>query len=453
MPDQRAKRYSILLAGGTGSRLWPVSRELFPKQLVSFIGEDSLVQSTAKRLLPVLDPEGLRIVCGQEHFHEIARHLEEIGISSEGKILCEPCGRNTAPAILLAVLEVLQKEKDAVIFVFPADHVVRDIQALHRGISSAGRLAEKGHIVTFGIKPHYPETGYGYIESAGEVSEGAMYIKRFVEKPDVETAGKYLEAGNYFWNSGMFSFKATVILEEFRRFSPDLLERMQEIVSGEMPISGEGYGQLPSISFDYTIMEKTQRGVILPSDFGWSDIGSWKSLYDFLPKNEQGNIIDGDVVAQDTANCFIMGHERLIATNHLRDMVVVETPDSVFVSDMDCSRDVKSIVAGLKEKGRKEYYQHKTRHHVWGSSTVLERREDYSVIRNVLYPGMSFTLTADRGTIKHLAVTRGAASITTDAGKRDLLRGDNSVVFQSNSVLIENTGTAPLCVVEVTSGD
>ena len=278
--------YPVLLAGGTGTRLWPVSRQLYPKQLVKFIGEDSLVQITIKRLTSLLDPKNIRIVCGEEHVHETARHMEEIGIKSNGKIIGEPCGRNTAPAILLAVFYVLKKEKDAILCIFPADHVIKDIKGFHTKLESAIRLAESDYIVTFGIKPHYPETGYGYIEGTQQVAEGALKIKRFVEKPDARTAKDYVTAGNYFWNSGMFTFKASVILEEFKRHQPEIFQSMQEMVVKKDRVTYQEYGKLPDISIDYAIMEKTVKGVVLPSEFGWSDIGTWKSLYEFLPKGD-----------------------------------------------------------------------------------------------------------------------------------------------------------------------
>ena len=349
MPDQQIHTFPILLAGGTGTRLWPVSRQRFPKQMVKFIDEESLIQSTMKRLVHVVDAERIMVVCGREHFHGIEKHMEEIHIQPEGKIICEPCGRNTAPAILLAILEILKKEPDAVLCVFPADHVIKDIENFHEKLASAVKLAKMGHIVTFGIKPHYPETGYGYIEGFGEAPEGALTIKRFVEKPDFETAKKYIEAGNFFWNSGMFAFKASVMMDEFRIFQKELLDSMEDIVSAKDSIPLKAYAQLPNISIDYAIMEKTDRGVVLPSDFGWSDIGTWKSLFDYLPKDENNNVIKGDVIARNTKNSLIMGHERLIAINHLSNVVLVETGDSVFVSDMDRSRDVKSIVENLKE--------------------------------------------------------------------------------------------------------
>ncbi|MFC1489262.1 mannose-1-phosphate guanylyltransferase/mannose-6-phosphate isomerase [Thermodesulfobacteriota bacterium] len=449
MSDQQIHTFPILLAGGTGTRLWPVSRQRFPKQMVKFLGEESLIQSTMKRLAHVIDAERIMVVCGKEHFHEIEKHMEEIDIQPEGKIICEPCGRNTAPAILLAILEVLKKETDAVLCVFPADHVIKDIEKFHEKLASAVKLAEMGHIVTFGIKPYYPETGYGYIEGAGEVSEGALTVKRFVEKPDIETAKKYIEAGNFFWNSGMFAFKASVMMDEFRIFQKELLESMENLASIEDSITLKGYEQLPNISIDYAVMEKTDRGVVLPSDFGWSDIGTWKSLYDYLPKDENNNVIKGDVLARHTKNSLIMGHKRLIAANHLNSMVVVETDDSVFVSDMDHSRDVKSIVETLKEKERREFYTHNTVYYPWGSCTLLGPEADVKVTRIVIYPGSLFEDRSDALAKKHLVIVKGEARIIAGKSTRLLSEGESTTLSEKEVVKLDNPGIDPLCLIQI----
>lgn len=447
MSDKKTEIYPILLAGGTGTRLWPVSRELYPKQLVSFIGKDSLVQSTVKRLSPALDTEKVRVVCGAEHLHEIARHIKEIGVSPEGKIFCEPCGRNTAPAILLAVLNILKHEADAILFVFPADHVIRDVEEFQKKLKSAVILADMGHIVTFGIKPAYPETGYGYIEGDKKLSQGSLTVKRFVEKPDIKTAEQYVAAGNFFWNSGMFAFRASVIRQEFKAFQPDMLRQMESLLSESDSISKADYKALEDISIDYAIMEKTGKGAILPSDFGWSDIGSWKSLYDFLPKDKNSNVIDGDVIAKDTTHCFIMGRDRLIATNHLENLVIVETPDSVFVSDIDNSRDVKAIVTELKERGRKEYHKHKTVHYPWGTFTLLEEKNGEETARLVIDSGSAFQ-TQSFGLI-HLFVIRGKGTVSCGRQKQFLNSGDSTTVSENLSVMIENSADEPLHVIRI----
>ncbi len=451
MADSASNVYAILLAGGTGTRLWPVSRQLYPKQLVKFMGDDSLVQSTIKRLSPVMDTENVRIVCGEQHFHETARHMQGIGLQADGKIICEPSGRNTAPAILLAVLHTLVVEKDAVLCVFPADHVIGNIERFHERLEAAIRLADQGYIVTFGIRPHYAETGYGYVEGDAAVSEGALRVKRFVEKPDRKTAQQYIKAGNFFWNSGMFAFKASVIMDEFRAWQPDLLEEMSAIFDPASPIAKKEYDQLPDISIDYAIMEKTTRGVVLPSDFGWSDIGSWKSLYDFLPKDAELNVIDGDVIANDTRGCFILGSDRLIAVNHLKDTVVVETPDSIFVSDIYHSRDVKSIVARLKEKGRKEYHQHRTIYYPWGSRTWLEQKEDFTVARLMIYPASILQTEVDACAIMHLVVVKGTAMVTAGGQSLNLNQGMSTAITEKGMVTVENTGDQAIYLIQVLS--
>jgi len=452
MADTEGKAYAILLAGGTGTRLWPVSRELFPKQLVKFIGDDSLVQSTIKRLSPVLDADCLRIVCGQQHFHEIVRHIQDIGLQADGKVICEPSGRNTAPAILLAVLNVLNTDPDAVLCVFPADHVIGELEGFHERLAAAIRLAGQGFVVTFGITPHYPETGYGYVEGGQEVAEGALTINRFVEKPDRKTAQKYVEAGNFFWNSGMFAFKASIMLEEFRTYQSGLLEKMNAIYDGTNPIDPADYDQLPDISFDYAIMEKTTRGVVLPSDFGWSDIGSWKSLYDFLPKDDGLNVIDGDVISNDTRGCFILGRDRLIATNHLENLVIVETPDSIFVSDIDHSRDVKSIVARLKATGRKEFHQHRTVHFPWGSRTLLEQKDGYSVRRLQIYPESTLEAEVTPDAALNLTAVKGSVRVDASGKPQDLTPGKTLTVSTPGNVKIENRSDKPVYLIQVHLG-
>jgi len=452
MPKTKNNVYPVLLAGGTGTRLWPVSRELYPKQLVKFIGDHSLVQNTIKRLEPFLDVNRVRIVCAKEHFHETARHMNGIGIQPDGKIICEPCGRNTAPAILLAMLDILKKEKDAVLCIFPADHVIRNIPLFHDKLKSAIKLAEENYIVTFGIKPHYPETGYGYIEGGRDVSSGACRIKRFVEKPDKISAKRYLEAGNFYWNSGMFAFRAAVMLEEFRKFQPVLLDMMMKINAKKSLLTKKRYEKLDNISIDVAIMENTKRGVVLPSDFGWSDIGSWKSLYDFLPRDKNNNVIDGDVVAENTTNCFIMGRQRLIAVNRLDNMVIVDTPDSVFVSDIENSRDVKNIVAKLKQNKRKEYQQHRTIHYPWGSITLLEQKDDFKVTSLVIYPGSLYRMKNSPAFTRQLVVVSGTVKADSGRGLRALKRGKAVLISGNGYTEILNSGDNPAEVICVEIG-
>jgi mannose-1-phosphate guanylyltransferase/mannose-6-phosphate isomerase len=452
MADFSDSVFPVLLAGGSGTRLWPVSRELYPKQLVKFIGNDSMIQATVKRLLPVLDAHQVRIVCGRQHAHEIARHLGDIGIPPDGKIYAEPSGRNTAPAILLAAFQVRHINPEAVMCIFPADHVIADNAAFLDRLAAAVRLAGQDYIVTFGITPNYPETGYGYVEGEGAAGEGALNLKRFVEKPDAETARSYVDAGNFFWNSGMFAFKVAVILDEFRRHRPGMLDTMEEIFDSGPVISVEDYNRLEDISIDYAIMEKTARGVVLPSSFGWSDIGSWKALYDFLPKDAEQNVIDGDVITQETRNCFISGFERLIATNGVSDLVIVETPDSIFVSDIDRSRDVKSIVQELKQKNRRETRLHRKVFHPWGTSTLLDENPNCRVERVEVYPGSSWRSARTADATQHLTVVRGTAELVTGGKTTPLTEKDAHSFAGEGRILIENTGSERLQLVCVQIG-
>jgi mannose-1-phosphate guanylyltransferase/mannose-6-phosphate isomerase len=449
MNDIDLNVYSILLAGGTGTRLWPVSRALYPKQLVKFIGEDSLLQSTIKRLPPVLDTAYIRVVCGQQHFHETAKHIENLGLKAEDKLICEPSGRNTAPAILLAALHVLASEQDAILCVFPADHVIQDLDAFHDRLKAAIALAGSGSIVTFGIQPTYPETGYGYVEGGKKASQGALALKRFVEKPDLATAQKYIKAGNFFWNSGMFAFKASIIMAEFKAHQPELLGKMQALFEDGTSIRKEDYDQLDNISIDYAIMEKTARGAVLPSDFGWSDIGSWKSLYDFLEKDADNNVIDGDVMVQNTRSSLILGHDRLIAANRLQDMVVVETADSVFVSDLENSRDVKSFVDTLKGLGRAEFQRHRSVNYPWGLFKLLERRDNYTAAELTVYGKASLTLPPQTGGVYHILIVEGRAKIRAGEKGKDFRAGETFTCRATASIHIENVAKSNLQLIQV----
>jgi len=446
--EKNSHKFPVLLAGGSGTRLWPVSRELYPKQLVRFIEADSLIQGTIRRLEPALDSSSVRIVCGHEHYHETASQLREIGLTPDGKIVSEPCGRNTAPAVLLALLTILREDRDALIFIFPADHVIRDVPRFHNRLARAADLAQQGYIVTFGIQPAYPETGYGYIEGKKEALNGALPIKRFVEKPDLATAETYIQAGNFFWNSGMFAFKGADMLKEYEKLAPEMVQTMGALLEGGLPVAREDYQQLPNISFDYAIMEKTARGVVLPSEFGWSDIGSWKSLYDFLPKDDDHNVVDGDVLTRHTSNCLILGHDRLIAANRLDSTVVVETADSVFVSDLESSREVKDFVTILKGQDRKEYRKHNTETHPWGRSTVLEESQDLIITKRLITPGSVYRETFDTPMLWHLLVAKGEAMGMLNGRRVSLKPGDAEMVTNPKRLSLEAVSQDPLLIVE-----
>jgi mannose-1-phosphate guanylyltransferase/mannose-6-phosphate isomerase len=450
MIDSNLKVFAVLLAGGSGTRLWPVSRELFPKQLVPFFGNEPLIQNTVKRLLPVFEADHIRVVCGQKHAHEIMRGIQDTGFAAEGKIIVEPCGRNTAPAILLAILKILRKEKDAAVFVFPADHLIENIPDFHAKIKTALELVKQDYIVTFGITPSYPETGYGYIEASGTKIDEAFSIKRFVEKPDLKTAQTYLRAGTFYWNSGMFAFKASLMLTEFQKSRPKILTQMQSMVSAGGHLNVENYSQIENISFDFAIMENTAKGIVLPSDFGWSDIGSWKSLYDFMPKDKDHNVnLSDDAILQNTRNSFVMGSGRLIAVNHLENIVVVETPDSVFVSDLENSRDVKSIVSTLKENGRKEYQIHTTVNKPWGYYKILDSENNITLRRIVLYKDAEIQEQTHTNRAKQWLVVEGTAKVAINQDSRRLEEKQSIQIPPNKTVSLLNTGPSELKLIEV----
>jgi mannose-1-phosphate guanylyltransferase/mannose-6-phosphate isomerase len=453
MLDNEIKVFTVLLAGGSGTRLWPLSRELFPKQFISIDGSDSLIQTTIKRLLPIIDVEGLRVVCGESHYYETKRHLEDISISSEDKIITEPCGRNTAPAILLAILNILKTNDDAIVLVSPTDHVISNLAKFHKNVIAAINLAKEDLILTMGIKPTYPETGYGYIEGGDKINEGAFTVKGFIEKPDEKTAMEYVKKGNFFWNSGIFAFKASLVLREFETYEPSLLKCVLSMVSNGGSSVKEEYERIPPISFDYAIMERTKRGAVIPSDFGWSDIGSWKSLYDFLPKDRDNNVIEGDVISHDTRDSLIKSEGRLVVVNSLKNVAVVETVDAVLVSDLDKSRDIKPLVNDLADKGRREYQTHTKVYRPWGYYEVLEEKDNTKVKRIVVNPGRRLSLQMHNRRSEHWVIVKGVAKVVN--GNRTLILEENQSTHipQKNIHRIENIGEVTLEIIEVQIGE
>ncbi len=438
--------FPVLLAGGSGTRLWPMSRSKTPKQLVELSGETSLLQESIQRLAPLLNLDNVRVVCGQGHRNESAEHMASLGISTLKKIIGEPVGRNTAPAILLAVLTILKHEKldDAVFFILPADHVIQNVPQFHKHISAALNLAKDGHLVTFGIQPEYPETGYGYIEAQNSARENGFCIQRFVEKPDIKTAQAYIDAGNFYWNSGMFAFSARVILDEFNTHQPAMFEQMNAIVQKGDPISVADYERLENISFDVAIMEKTARGVVLPSDFGWSDIGTWKSLHEYLPKDTVGNVVFGDVVAHDTQNSLLIAKSRLMAVNDLSDVAIVETSDAVFVSALDTSRNVKDIVSILKQSNRREHQVHLLERHDWGTIQYLEQAADTIVAKLSIKPQVSAEPPLPSRGRGHICLLSGPGKLCIEHETHLLQAGESMSLDLSGRLSLENLSTINL---------
>jgi mannose-1-phosphate guanylyltransferase/mannose-1-phosphate guanylyltransferase/mannose-6-phosphate isomerase len=447
----KTQAYALLLAGGSGTRLWPISRDMFPKQLVRFINDKSLIQHTAIRLSETFEVQKMKIVCGKNHANDICKDLKEVQLHHDQIIVIEPCGRNTAPAILLGTLGIHAVDPDAVIFVFPADHVINRMAKFYEKIHMADQLAREGHFVTFGISPEYPETGYGYIEAAKTKIGHGYKISRFVEKPDMKTAQQYIQAGNFYWNAGMFVFKANVLVKAFETHMPNMLNTLKELISKDM-LDINHYNQLENISFDYAIMEKINTGVVLPSDFKWSDIGSWKALYDYLPKDDHKNVIIGNadnIRIQNAQNCMAMGQDRFIFMNRLKNIALIDTPDALFVSDMDNSRDAKDAVSFLKAHERKEYRVHIFQSMEWGNITILDEQPNCIVSRYVIHPGYKIPEYQNLLQLNQWHITSGHGLITIDDYEMSIHAGEHITIESGMLVSFENVSNEDLVFINI----
>jgi len=448
----------VILSGGAGTRLWPLSRELYPKQLLPLMGEYTMLQDTAKRLkgLEVTAPI---VVCNDAHRFLVAEQLRLLGITPRAIVL-EPFGRNTAPAIALAALTALKtaaKDEDPILLVLPADHVIRDVAAFQTAAVAASTAAEKGQLATFGVVPHSPETGYGYIRR-GESLGAVQRIAQFVEKPSLTRAQGFIASGDHYWNSGMFVFRARRYLEELEKFAPAIAKVCRESLDEAKAdldftrVDPKRFETCPSDSIDYAVMEKTADAVVVPLDAGWSDVGSWASLHAASDSDHSGNVARGDVVAEDSSNCYFYSESRLVAAVGLRDHVVVETKDAVLVAPKDRVQDVKALVARLKEMGRYEHSLHREVFRPWGSYDSLENGSRFQVKRLSVKPGAQLSLQLHHHRAEHWVVVSGTARITR--GEEIFLLEENQSTYIPVGVKhrIENPGKIQLEVIEVQSG-
>ena len=453
----------VILSGGSGTRLWPHSRKYFPKQFLSFVSERSLFQETLQRLKG-LAAEAPLIICNEAHRFIVAEQLRQNDIHAQS-IMLEPVGRNTAPAVALAALQAIAQNPEAILLVLPADHMIHNIPAFHQALDTARQQAESGKLVTFGIAPTAPETGFGYIQAgtplalSGRGAGGEGYtVQRFVEKPDSATAVEYLASGEYYWNSGMFMFKASRYLEELRKFSPDIFNACQQALeqtSTDMDFvrpDAAAFAACPSDSIDYAVMEKTTDAVVVPLDAGWSDVGSWSSIWEVSPKDSSNNRVHGDIMAVDTQNSLLFSESRLVATVGITDMVVVETRDAVLVAHKDRVQDVKAIVQKLEAEGRSEKDWHRIVYRPWGCYDSVDNGERFQVKRITVKPGATLSLQKHHHRAEHWIVVKGTAEVTCDDKTFLLTENQSTYIPLGSTHRLTNPGKMPLELIEVQSG-
>ncbi len=448
----------VILAGGAGTRLWPLSRGLYPKQFLPLAEKRTMLQSTVQRVLGVNGAEAPVVICNNEHRFLVGEQLQDIDIHSGGIIL-EPVGRNTAPAAVLASLHALENGGDPVILLLPADHVIHDENAFCRAVDAGEKLAEKGTLLTFGIVPDRPETGYGYIRKGVRLNDDdGFQVDSFVEKPDLATAAGYLESGEYLWNSGMFLFKASVMLEEMEKYAPAILESCRNAYAGKssdldfIRLSPGVFETCPSDSIDYAVMEKTDKAAVIPIDCGWSDVGSWQSLHEVSEGDENGNVINGDVLVKDVKNCYLRAESKVLAAVGLNDHIVVETADAVLVAPKGRSQDVKAIVETLRETGRSEAQLHRRVYRPWGSYEGIDSAERFQVKRIIVKPGASLSLQLHHHRAEHWVVVKGTAKVTVGDTVVTVSENESTYIPVGEKHRLENPGVIQLELIEIQTG-
>ena len=447
----------VILCGGSGTRLWPASRSMYPKQLLPLVGEQTLLQQTASRIAGMTNAaRDCLVVCNEAHRFLVAQQLEEIGI--EARIVLEPEGRNTAPAVGLAAFLEAQKDPETILLVMPADHVIADAASFRSTVASGAAAASTGTLVTFGIVPDRPETGYGYIEATPD-GDKAVAVRSFVEKPDAKTARAYVSGGRHFWNSGMFLFGAGAYLKALQRYAPKMHEMCEKSI--EKCTSAQDFIRpgkqaflaSPSDSIDYAVMEKADNVAMLPLDVGWSDIGSWAALHDICEMDAAGNSVSGDVALHDCRGTFVNAESRLVAAVGLDDVIVVETKDSILVASRSRSQDVKDLVDTLNARGREETKLHRQVFRPWGSFDSIDSDDGFQVKRLIVNPGAVLSLQKHARRAEHWVVVRGKARITRNDDVFDLGVNESTYIAIGDIHRIANPFDEPVHIIEVQCGD
>lgn len=446
----------VIMAGGSGTRLWPLSRSNFPKQFLSLDGDKTMLQNTLTRLNNFQHSPPV-LICNEEHRFIAAEQIRQISVTHNGIIL-EPFGRNTAPAIALAAFKMAKQAKDSILLVLAADHLIQDEQEFADKVKIAKVLAEQNYLVTFGIVPDKPETGFGYIKKGGAMDNMSFVVDSFVEKPNSDKAKAYLDSGDYLWNSGMFMFKAAQYLKELRAYRPDIYdacERAIEVESKDLDfirINRQEFELCPDDSIDYAVMEKTNRAVVIPLNAGWSDVGGFSSLLDVSDKDENGNSLKGDVISFDTTNTLAISDDKLVATLGVKDLVIVNTKDAVLVANKDKAQDVKKIVNKLNTQERPEASCHREVYRPWGKYDSTDNGNRFQVKRITVNPGAKLSVQMHHHRAEHWIVVSGTAKVTN--GQNEILLTENQSTYIPVGVIhaLENPGKVPLELIEVQSG-
>jgi mannose-1-phosphate guanylyltransferase / mannose-6-phosphate isomerase len=456
------KIFPIILSGGSGTRLWPLSRSMYPKQFIRFFSEQSksFLFTALTRLPPVSGFSAPILLCNNDHRFLVREELNRAGLTPEAIVL-EPVARNTAPAITVAAIIASQKDTDAVLVVMPSDHVVIDEERFDMAVRKAAQIAAGGNLVLFGIKPTEPHTGFGYIaqgDALPQSDNGAFRVDRFAEKPDKATAESYLASGRYFWNSGIFVLHARTFLDEMARLEPKIVEAARLSLSKAaedmefLRLDKDSFAAAPAISVDYAVMEKTAKAVMIPLDVGWSDVGSWSSLWDIAPRDGDGNYVKGSAILEGTRDCYVHSERSLVATIGAKDLIIVNTPDALLVADKSRAQDVSKVVDKLKSSNRKEREQHIRNYRPWGFFETLNIGARFQVKLLHVSPGGKLSMQMHHHRSEHWVVVHGTAKVSI-GGNEQIVRENESVYISATQWhRLENPGKVPLEIIEVQIG-